>query len=384
MFVVSGNGVHAQSVTAKFGDGIGFIPADSSFSMNFSTRFQTQLEVASALNDEADPSVAMAIRRFRLKFGGFAYDPRLTYKMELALSNNDNGPVVPEGNNAANIVLDAYAEYRFIKQLSLRAGQFKLPGNRERVISSQDLQFVDRSLVNAYFNLDRDLGLMLQHEFKIDSWVVRDQWAVAKGEGRNMTLESDVGLSYTGRVEVLPFGPFTNEGDQFGSDLEREPTPKLSLAAGYSYNDEAVRSQGELGVFMPVSRDLSKIFADMMFKYRGLSVMAEYMSKQTDRPVVAGMDKHFVTGQGFVVQAGYLMKNDLEMAIRYANIEPSEDNFTGGLADHETEYTLGLSRYIVGHALKVQTDLSYTQFDAFGVENEDPFLAYRLQMELAF
>ena len=55
--------------------------------------------------------------------------------------------------------MDAVLKNHINENWSLWFGQTKLPGNRERVYSSQELQFVDRSLVNARFNLDRDVGV---------------------------------------------------------------------------------------------------------------------------------------------------------------------------------------------------------------------------------
>jgi hypothetical protein len=42
-------------------------------------------------------------------------------------------------------------------------------------------------------------------------------------------------------------------------------------------------------------------------------------------------------------------------------------------------YTLGFSRYVVGHKLKVQSDISYTI-----EEGSDDNLMYRLQIDLHF
>lgn len=50
---------------------------------------------------------------------------------------------------------------------------------------------------------------------------------------------TNTGLSYTGRLEILPFGNFTNYGDYFEDDLEREQTVKVSLAGGLSFNENA-------------------------------------------------------------------------------------------------------------------------------------------------
>jgi hypothetical protein len=44
-----------------------------------------------------------------------------------------------------------------------------------------------------------------------------------------------------------------------------------------------------------------------------------------------------------------------------------------------TMYTLGFSRYIVGHKLKVQSDVSLTQQDG-----KDDNIMYRLQLDVHF
>lgn len=369
-----------KHVYAKFGKGINFIAPDSSMSLKFSTRFQTLFVAERPMVDDAKIEKELMIRRFRLKFDGFAFTPRLEYKIELALSNRDNGAVIKQAADAANIVLDAALKYHLSKNTEVWFGQTKLPGNRERVISSQSLQFVDRSLVNSLYTLDRDLGIQLHHKFKLGAVVVKDKYAISLGQGRNITLADTGGLSYTGRLEVLPFGEFTDKGDYFDSDLEREPTPKLSLAAGYSYNDDAIRKGGELGSFLKESRDLKTFFADVMLKYRGWSLTSEYMDKQTSgSSILIDKSNYFQTGSGWNVQSGYLFKNNIEIAGRYSVVDPTAELKSDGFAEKIKEYTLGFSKYFVGHNLKVQTDISHLR----DFQNEDPSLRYRLQVELA-
>jgi phosphate-selective porin OprO and OprP len=370
-----------KTVSAKFGDGINFTARDSSFSLKFGARFQTLFIAERPLSDGAKTEKELLTRRFRLKFDGFAFSPRLEYKIELALSNRDNAPVISQGADAANIVLDAVLKYGLSKNTEVWFGQTKLPGNRERVISSQTLQFVDRSLVNASYNLDRDLGLQLHHQFNLGNVVVKDKYAVALGQGRNITLSDTGGFSYTGRLEVLPFGEFSNKGDYFDADLEREPRPKLSLAAGYSYNDGAMRQAGELGSFLEESRDLKTFFADVMLKYRGWSLTSEYMNKQASGgAVLKDKSNYFLTGRGWNIQSGYLFKNNIEIAARYTIVDPSAEIKMEGLEDRIREYTLGVSKYFVGHNLKVQSDISHIR----NYMDTDPALRYRLQVELAF
>lgn len=370
-----------KTVYAKFGKGVNIIARDSSMSMKLGARFQTLFVAEKSLAENSDIEKEMMIRRFRIKLDGFAFTPRLEYKIELALSNKDNGPIIKQAADASNIVLDAVLKYQLNTSTEIWFGQTKLPGNRERVISSQNLQFVDRSLVNSFYTLDRDIGLQLHHKFSIGGVVLKDRYAVSLGQGRNITMVDTTGFSYTGRLEVLPFGEFTNKGDYFDSDLEREKTPKLSLAAGYSYNDNAIRKNGELGSFLKTSRDLKTFFADAMFKFRGWSLSSEYMDKHADHnPVLEDSTNYFQTGRGWNLQSGYLFKNNIEVSGRYSIVNPSTEIKGANKAERIREYTLAVSKYFVGHNLKIQCDISHTR----DYLNPDPALRYRFQVEFAF
>lgn len=381
------SGQVVNNVYPKFGKGIIFIAPDTSMSLKFNARFQTLLALKKPLIENADIEREMMIRRARLKFEGFLLTPRLEYKIELALSNKDNGKVIKQGGEGANIVLDAVAKYEAFDNLEIWFGQTKLPGNRERVISSQALQFVDRSLVNSLFTLDRDLGVQVHHKFNVGQAVFKDRYAISMGEGRNITEADTGGLSYTGRIEFLPFGEFIKNGDYFDADLVREPTPKVSLAAGYSYNNNAVKSGGELGSFLKESRDLKTFFADFMLKYRGWSVTSEYMNKQSDRnSLLSDTSNFFQTGSGWNIQSGYLFKNNFEIAARYTVVNPSKNiNLASqivelkGFNNLTKEYTVGVSKYFKGHFLKIQTDASYID-----EEGADGVLRYRFQVEVGF
>jgi len=378
LMVFSALSLEAQDKTSnRFGKGIRIIASDSSFSMKFAVRMQSLYDgTLNLATDEYEDG--FQIRRFRLKFDGFVYNPKLQYKIELAIANSDiSSGAIPESGNTSNVVLDAYVSWNFYRNWTLIFGQKKLPGNRERVISSQVLQFVDRSNLNSRFNIDRDAGIQLLYNADKVNLI----GALTMGEGRNMVIDNIGGYDYTIRGEYLPFGKFTNGGDYFGSDLEREETPKLSLAVTYDFNDRASRVGAQLGDFLPATTDLSTIFADAHFKYNGFSSMIEYANKKApDGPLVYDVDgttvlDAFYTGEGFNWQAGYLFKNNLEVAGRYTYVSP--EDITG--RNPNTQYTLGLSRYFVGHNLKIQTDLTFIEED-----NRDDALMYRLQMEVAF
>lgn len=386
LFTVNG---YSQASKIKFGKGLYVVAKDSSMDLKFGMRFQTLFEATQTLSDGKfadDFESQFLTRRFRLKFDGFVYKPTVVYKVELALSNRDiglgkSGSENNHFNVASNIVLDAVIKWKVGKGTELWFGQTKLPGNRERVISSQQLQLVDRSIVNNRFNIDRDLGLQFHHTFAIGQFTFKEAVAVTMGEGRNVTSGNDDGFCYTARVEFMPMGNFTDKGDYFGADLAREASPKLSIGFTYDYNDDAMRSGGQLGSFMAESRDLQSIHADLMFKWNGFSLMSEFCQRSTDDPLVSydsltNKYSAFYTGNGLNVQAGYLFKNNFEVSARYSSNTPVAD--IGQVM--ESQYTVGVSRYFVGHNLKIQSDLSAMQEEG----SEDTELMFRFQVELAF
>src|SRR5690606_24517971 len=142
--------------------GLGIVTADSLYSLKFQFRIQNRAAfVSKGLDDLAAESFEFRVRRLRLKFEGFVYDPKLTYYIQLSFSRGDmdwRGFEDARVNSSPNVVRDAVIYYNPTPNLKLGFGQTKLPGNRQRVVSSGDQQFVDRSIVNANFNIDRDFG----------------------------------------------------------------------------------------------------------------------------------------------------------------------------------------------------------------------------------
>ena len=360
-----------------FTDNVSAQIVQNSSTMKFTGRIQN-LGLVEMQGDAVETN--LLVRRARLKFEGVAINPKFQYKVELGLTNRDHGSPIPQTQNSARMILDAVVQYEIGVNTHLWFGQTKLPGNRERVISSAKLQFVDRSLLNSNYNIDRDMGLQLHQKFGIGTMKAKAIVSVSQGEGRNITTGNLGGFDYTGRLELLPLGAFTSKGDYFGSDLKREETPKLALGLSYDYHDNASRARGNTGSFLSQTRTLSTIFADMMFKYKGFSVMAEYAIKSSDEsPVFVdetnSQEYHFVTGSALNIQAGYLLQSDWELAARFTSVNPE-----AVLAQEDVSmYTLGISKYIDGHNLKVQSDFSMI----LEGDMEQSYLA-RLQFELSF
>jgi hypothetical protein len=383
-------GAVAQETNApKFGKGLfNLIGKDSTWSMKVGMRFQTlatsSWDVNGGLNN---PAASMLIRRSRLKFDGFAYSPKLKYKLELGLSNRDMSGASAFTSNSPRYILDAVLKWNFSGNFVLWAGQTKLAGNRERVVSSGDLQMVDRSLLNSRFNIDRDIGLQLRHHFNLtDTFIVKEVFSISQGEGRNVTKGNLGGHQYTSRLEILPFGNFASKGDYKGSDLKFETSPKLAIGVTYDFNNNAVKNRSNQGSYMTndigfYETNISTLFVDAIYKHKGFSLMAEYANRDAADPYAKNSDGSLTgvevqVGNGLNVQSGYLLSKTVELSTRYTNIALNK-SITG--KGSENQYTLGLSKYIAGHKLKVQTDLSYTDI---GFKTNQLF--YRVQVDIHF
>lgn len=385
--------IFAQDTTNnKFGKGFyNVVAKDNSYSMKFAARFQSLYIGEWNVNDSAGIGAGNSqflVRRARLKFDGHAYSEKVKYKLELGISNRDLAGASAHTKGAPRLIYDAVVKWNFYKNLSFWVGQTKLPGNRERVVSSANLQLVDRSLLNSRFNIDRDMGAQLRHHFKLgENFTVREMISVAQGEGRNVTDPNLGGYQYTSRVEVLPFGEFKSKGDYTGGDLKREEKPKLSLAGTYDMHDRAVKTRSNMGDYMVndvgyFETDITTIFADMMFKYKGFSMMGEYVVRTAEQDSVMNSDgtktgEVVSVGNGLNLQMGYLFKKNWEVAARYTSIALDKD-VTG--KELQNQYTFGVSKYFAGHKLKVQSDISYLTEE----NNSDSELMYRMQLELHF
>lgn len=339
--------------------GIQYTGDDSTFYINFRFRMQSRLKYTSVGGDDLSADNWEArIRRLRLRMDGYIYNPRFSYSIQLGFTRGDQDY---DDTDVPNLVRDAVVFYNFTENFYVAFGLNKLPGNRQRVNSSGELQFAERSLVNATFNIDRDFGIKAYYSPKIGSVPFHFKGAISTGEGRVANMTDD-GLAYTGRAEFLPLGEFTNGGDYYEGDLEYEETPKLSIGGGYSFNDRTTRVHGQTGKYLGAPLTLKTSFYDAIFKYRGWAYQVEYMKRGVDDPITIADDGepiHAFKGQGVNQQLSYLINRDAgyELASRYTWIKPHDDIRA---FEAQTEVVeLGLTKYFRAHRVKLQLNAHY-------------------------
>ena len=351
----------------EVGKGITFRPKNDRFEMTM--RFRMQNLLALSFDDDLSLTETEArVKRLRLRFDGYVYSPKLVYSVQLGFAAYD-AEVLPNGN--MNIVRDAIVYYVPSPKWNIGFGQTKIKANRARINSSSALQFVDRSIVNSQFHLDRDFGLF--GEYNLDHTEGFDlgfKGSVTLGEGRNWGATDNGGLAYTGRLELYPLGHFAAKGDVMEGDFAGEERPRLLVAGAWSFNHKASRLSGQRGGFMPAgqTRNIGSYFVDLILKYRGWAFYTDFMGRTCPQPTFGTTDPAaFVyTGQGLNVQTSYLFNKRWEIALRNSTLFPDGEihAWTGYRTHNQT--TFGVTRYIIGHSLKVQADLSYNSYDRLG------------------
>lgn len=333
-------------------DGIGF-KKDSVFLLNLRFRMQNRFGYFSTLDNIDEPGFEALVRRLRLRFDGYVLNSKIGYYIQLSFSRSDQDLVT---GNVSQIVRDAMVYYNVSKKLYFGFGQSKLPGNRERVISSGNLQLPDRSIANSTFTIDRDFGFFAYSTINSGpKHTVFLKGAVTSGEGRGQLI-SPGGLSYTIRAEYLPFGVFKNVGDYSQGDLEFEEKPKLSIGTSYNFNDGTNRAGGQLGSFLPNTVDLQTFIADLMFKYNGWGIMSEYFYRKVSdfeytADNVLAMNR-IPRGTGLNIQLSRMLGRKHEVVARYSTVTP-EKGFESYQYKLENK-ALGYNYYLNKHRVKFQ------------------------------
>ncbi len=288
-------------------------------------------------------------------------------------------------------LLNAWAGYRFGDVLTVSVGQKpNLVNLREMTYNEGYLSFPERSVVSRTFSeTGREFGLFLDFEAPLGSALLRPSLAITSGDGRNSFGQDsrDVdqgGFKYGGRIDLLPLGDFAEGNRGTATDLARESSPKLVIGGAVSFNDGASGRNGEgheeFEIFAanPNPRDgdpefvrqypdYTKINADLVFKWRGLSVLGEFVTTSasglqgtfTDpvggNPLFTGQISEFlVLGTGVNAQLGYYFDFGLGIDARYSLLIDDFSDFADSQLQDTTVVGGVLTAFAKEHDLKVQ------------------------------
>lgn len=372
-----------KGVTFTPGEGLKIESADHDFSVGLGFRFQllyTLLDEDPATN-KTDQS--LQIRRARLQVAGHAFGIHNKYRLEMAISPSDVA-MTTEGVGTSPL-LEAYTEFDYLRDLTVRAGQYKVPFDRLRVTSDMARQLVDYAGTVNEFSLDRDLGLELKSNDLFGLGLFRYHLGIFSGKGRNSFTPTDLGLMYLARVEVLPLGLFDDYPE---SDFQRTG-PRLAIGGSVVHIEDAPRDRGPTGkppLDAGGTTDMNLAAADVALKAYGASLIGQFYYRHGDRnfgsledssgnPIEPSPSRD---GTGIAVQGGYLLPRlPIEIAARYANVRGRTVELHNGLMDSD-EVGGGASYYFAQHQLKLQTDY----FRVFSGDLSNGYNQVRLQLQL--
>jgi hypothetical protein len=349
--------VDRGDISFRPGKGVEINSADDAFQLRIRVRVQMLYTLVNGdvgpleLDETEELRNDFRLRRARFIFQGYAFGKNNQFKFEIDPLRKDN------------VVLDYYLDFTQNKNVSVRVGQYKLSSNRERVISSGNLQMVDRSRINAEFSLDRDMGIDIRSRDFLQKDKMRYVLGVSSGNGLNNFRFTDFSMVYLVRIEYLPMGIFR---DYTEVDFARTD-PRLSLGAGYAFFQNADRDRGMIGLPFPDggTADYHFAYADAMFKARGFSALTEFSLRSGTRnigPITTDPDGNPVpivaprNGLGWMLQAGYLLPNTrFEFAGRGSIIKKitSDTSLRDGYGA-----TFSISWYFFRHPMKIQADVS--------------------------
>ncbi len=360
--------VGQDNIGFKPGEGLEIKSDDGDFSLR--TRVRVQLLYTVEKDSGQDPLNELQIRRARVVFNGNAFGKHNNYKLEIDVLSSTP-------------MLDYYLDFTQNRDISVRVGQYKLSSNRQRVISSGNLQMVDRSIMNAEFTLDRDLGIDIRSRDFLGKDRMRYVIGVSMGDGRNNHSKQNFEMLYLVRLEYLPMGDFADYDE---SDFERSKKARLALGAAYAFFHGAMMQQGNIGSAYPDggTSDYHFAFVDAIFKVAGFSAMGEFALRTGERdvgPIAVDDDGNPVvpsaprSGLGWMLQAGYLIpRQPFEVVARYSSIYGQGSNTS--LGDLQ-EAAFGINWYFARHPFKIQADVA----QIWGAAFETGDTRFRLQLQ---
>ena len=390
--------VHAQDVeldSYKFGEGLRFT-ADEGHKIRISGYVQPYAE--SKQYTEADANESMnrfRMRRLRLRMDGVLPNERFSYRFQVDLSGASE---VGDSESSNNYLLDAYVSYNITNRIKLSFGQRSTyTDNRELFMSSRTLQLVERSRLTSAFSSIREFGFFAQGNFRTGGGsYLKPYFVLTNGDGSNAFDKDHGGLKVGGRIDFLPFGLFTNLGQFRQADVMRELIPKIVVGVNYSKNNGMSSRRGrESGAILYLNDaneeslpDYTKYGADFMIKYKGFSMLGEYIKTEADVPKditqrvrnngststtfdVNGIQdvENYVKGRmmlgtAYNIQLGYLFKNGFSVDGRYTQLEADDNSFlnNGTFYNRPEYYTIGLGKYLArNYGAKIQASYTYVR-----------------------
>jgi hypothetical protein len=348
--------------------------AEISFSNRLQFRFTEEIPAGTVrlpgTTSDGQSKPSFRIRRAKTSFEGWFWKKELTYEIQLSWAGPEAGASTQTPLEDARLTWDASKKGSF----KITIGQFKVPLGRQELTSSGRLQFADRSLLSLEFTRGRDVGIQVHGRLSNDK--VEYFAGVFNGNSASRTSNDNTKLQYNARVSFEPLGKVAYSESAF----EGWDKPLLAIAAQFENNDLS-------GATNLTDFNTTIVSGDLVYKYKGFSLFAEYYNRKRTPEAVSGtssatsgaatQSSGSFHSNGYNLQAGYFLKRDkVEIAARFAGYDPSDQ-----VPSNNHRETGGVINYfILKHTLKVVADFRALRDDLVKQTNKE----LRVQTQFIF
>ena len=344
-----------SDLAGVFKKGFTFQTEDKNSSISFHTRLQPRYSFFAPEGANNDVQ-SFLMRRVYFGIDGSLFTPNLTYNLTLTAT--------PSGGSNAYY---ANMSYESSDLFQTTVGLQKIKFNRQEITSSGKQQFIDRSLANERYNLDRSIGALFFGHDENNTFEYYLSIFNGRATKANANNNADLQLGYAARAVWNVLGDYGyEEGDIKGRD---EAALTVGLAGAY-YNEEVAVSATEDRVYQGSF--------DLGYKYQGFSAQGEVFLRNTSPNGTSASQ----TDLGDYVQIGYFVVphkfeiagrvsmlyddlNDDGLPVYFDNgsltgLGGGNDAVDAGDAEEETEVSLALNYFVFEQNLKIQGQ--YTLF----------------------
>lgn len=412
-----------STLQAGYDKGFFIRSSDNNFEMKFNGGFQFRWTHYATRSTnrwlsprlQRDDRTGFDLNRLRFVISGHAWDPNLTYHIQMRADAVESHDVV---------IHAAWFNYRFADEFQIKGGAFTHASLAQTMRGWSEQQAIDRNLVDAVFGLGRSgIGLRFWGQLfgkRLDYYLdVVNSTGDDENAATNRTIspdpsETDNQPAILARLVWHALGEKPGEEFDIQSDIEHHTAPALDIGMHYAFNDDegdlnTTRlpfqlprrfARGGFGLTTIRGTQINQFGWDAALKILGFSVTGEYVLRIVDprragrtpyTPVwlLSGDDSTTVM-HGAYVQTGYFlpipgMEKKLEWIARVGGISTN----IGG-SEGTWEYATGLNYYLKGNDVKLQADMVKVSelpisnsTSSFANVNDDA-LIFRVQLSFTF
>jgi len=330
---------------------------------------------------------------------------RARFAAKVEFARHWYGEIDLDFSNSELELKDAYLQYTFNNGLELKAGNFKEGFSMESTTTSRYLTFIERPMAVSTFAPSRHIGFAATYGIGpflgiggVHFQSVGDAEERMFSENNNKNAGIDEGISYTGKLVIMPFHKNPYQGLHFGvaasyrtpkTDAEVPGTMRYSTRSNSSINRKKYIDTDLIG-----NVDHSFLRGLEIAAYRrNLRVQGEYIlndvKRKNDLPtekfdgwyamgsaLLFGGKYNYNTAEGeFTQVARGKTWGDLELALRYDYLNLNsrgEGILLGGSGE---AYTAGINFY-PNNNVKIMLNYAWLNHDRYANGKAKLFVGY--------